>query len=52
MNLNKTLDQLLADACAGNRIPGPAIIEQMDATTMVLPSTAARVDSYLNLIME
>ncbi len=37
---------------AGNRIVGPAIIEQMDATTVVLPGMVARVEPYLNLIME
>ena len=37
---------------AGNRITGPAIIEQMDATTVVLPDMVARVESYLNLILE
>jgi N-methylhydantoinase A len=37
---------------AGNRIAGPAIIEQMDTTTVVPPGTAARVDPYLNLILE
>ncbi|MGE4049119.1 MAG: hydantoinase/oxoprolinase family protein, partial [Acetobacteraceae bacterium] len=37
---------------AGNRIDGPAIIEQMDATTVVLPGMAARVEPYLNLILE
>jgi N-methylhydantoinase A len=36
----------------GNRLPGPAIIEQMDATTLVLPGMAACVDQYLNLILE
>jgi N-methylhydantoinase A len=36
----------------GNRIAGPAVIEQMDATTLVLPGMAARVDPYLNLILE
>src|SRR5262249_17021350 len=36
----------------GNRFPGPAIVEQMDATTLVLPGMAARVDPYLNLILE
>ena len=29
-----------------------AIVEQMDATTLVLPGMAARVDQYLNLILE
>jgi N-methylhydantoinase A len=37
---------------AGNRISGPAIIEQMDATTVVLPGMVARVEPYLNLILE
>ena len=29
---------------AGNRIVGPAIVEQMDATTLVLPGMVARVE--------
>jgi N-methylhydantoinase A len=37
---------------AGNVIHGPAIIEQMDATTVVLPGMTARVDPYLNVILE
>jgi N-methylhydantoinase A len=37
---------------SGNRIAGPAIIEQMDATTVVLPDMVARVEPYLNLILE
>jgi len=37
---------------AGNRVPGPAVIEQMDATTLVLPGMTARVEPYLNLILE
>jgi N-methylhydantoinase A len=37
---------------SGNRITGPAIIEQMDATTVVLPDMTARVEPYLNLILE
>jgi len=36
----------------GNRIAGPAIIEQMDATTVILPAQEARVDEYENLILE
>jgi N-methylhydantoinase A len=36
----------------GNHLPGPAIVEQMDATTLVLPGMAAHVDKYLNLILE
>ena len=37
---------------AGNHIVGPAIVEQMDATTVVLPGMTARVEPYLNLILE
>jgi N-methylhydantoinase A len=37
---------------AGNRFTGPAVVEQMDATTVVLPGMAARVEPYLNLILE
>ncbi|HYZ61263.1 MAG TPA: hydantoinase/oxoprolinase family protein, partial [Acetobacteraceae bacterium] len=37
---------------AGNRITGPAIIEQMDATTIVLPAMTATVEPYLNLVLE
>ena len=37
---------------AGNRIAGPAIIEQMDTTTVVPPGMTARVEPYLNLILE
>ncbi len=37
---------------AGNHIAGPAIIEQMDTTTVVLPGMVARVEPYLNLILE
>jgi N-methylhydantoinase A len=36
----------------GNRFAGPAIVEQMDATTLVPPGMSARVDAYLNLILE
>jgi N-methylhydantoinase A len=37
---------------AGNRVDGPAVIEQMDATTLVLPGIVARVEPYLNLVLE
>jgi len=37
---------------AGNRFAGPAIVEQMDTTTVVLPGMVARVEPYLNLILE
>ena len=37
---------------SGNRFTGPAIVEQMDATTVVLPGMVALVEPYLNLILE
>src|SRR5262245_30393459 len=37
---------------AGNRFAGPAIVEQMDATTFVPPGMTARVDRWLNLVLE
>ena len=36
----------------GHRMAGPAIIEQMDATTVVLPDQTATVDTHLNIIIE
>ena len=36
----------------GHAIAGPAVVEQMDATTLLLPGQTARVDPYLNLIIE
>jgi N-methylhydantoinase A len=37
---------------AGNRFAGPAVVEQMDATTVILPGMTARVEPYLNLVLE
>jgi len=37
---------------AGHVIDGPAVIEQLDATSLVFPRDRATVDPYLNLIME
>jgi N-methylhydantoinase A len=37
---------------AGAVIRGPAVIEQMDATTLILPDLVATVDRHLNLILE
>ncbi|MEV4605085.1 hydantoinase/oxoprolinase family protein [Neorhizobium sp. LMR1-1-1.1] len=37
---------------AGNVVQGPAIIDQMDTTTVVLMDTTATVDAYLNLMLE
>jgi N-methylhydantoinase A len=36
----------------GNCFEGPAIVEQMDSTTAVLPGMTAGVDAYDNLILE
>jgi N-methylhydantoinase A len=41
-----------AELAAGMRIRGYAVIEQYDATTVVLPGHVARVDPYLNLLIE
>jgi len=35
----------------GAAVAGPAVIEQMDCTTVILPGQAARVDGYLNLVV-
>ena len=37
---------------AGHLVAGPAIVDQLDTTTVVLPGTTATVDAYLNLILE
>ena len=34
---------------AGNRMDGPAVIEQLDATTAIPPGYAGRVDDYGNI---
>lgn len=36
----------------GNRISGPAVIEQMDSTTLLLPGDEAFVDDLRNLVVE
>ena len=36
----------------GDTLPGPAIVEQMDTTTFIPAGTTARVDEWLNLILE
>lgn len=36
----------------GHLVRGPAIVEQMDATTLLLPGQTAAVDAWLNLIIE
>ena len=36
---------------AGHVLAGPAIVEQMDSTTVVLPGQAAVVDEHANLVI-
>jgi N-methylhydantoinase A len=36
----------------GNRIAGPAIIEQVDSTTVIHPSQKAAIDEYGNIVIE
>lgn len=36
---------------SGLRIPGPAIVEQMDTTVLILPGQVADVDEYGNLLL-
>jgi len=35
----------------GNRVRGPAIIVQMDATTVIHPNHTGEVDEYLNILI-
>ena len=37
---------------AGNRIEGPAVVEEIDSTTLILPGCTARVDGYGNLLIQ
>ncbi|HET7738864.1 MAG TPA: hypothetical protein VFK32_09845, partial [Tepidiformaceae bacterium] len=37
---------------AGHTFEGPAVVTQLDATTVVPSGWRARVDTYLNLILE
>jgi N-methylhydantoinase A len=37
---------------AGNRLSGPAVIEQMDSTTLILPGQVASADPFGNLVVE
>ena len=36
---------------AGNRIEGPAIVTEMDSTTLILPGHVGVVDGYGNIII-
>jgi len=37
---------------AGDRFPGPAIVEQMDSTTVILPDTRVEVDAFGCLVVD
>ena len=39
------------DLPAGTRITGPALIDQLDSTTLVPPDVVAEVDEWLNIRM-
>ncbi|MCY4541013.1 MAG: hydantoinase/oxoprolinase family protein [Rhodobacteraceae bacterium] len=41
-----------SDLRFGHAIAGPAIVEQMDATTLILPGMTARCDAWRNLVLE
>lgn len=43
---------LREDLAPGDTIEGPAVIEQLDATSLVYPGDRARVDKALNLLIE
>ena len=36
----------------GDAFTGPAVIEQLDSTTLLFPGDRATVDPYLNLLVE
>ena len=40
-----------ADLPAGLRLVGPAVVEQLDSTTVIPPGVDAEVDEYLNILM-
>ncbi len=35
----------------GDRIKGPAVIEQMDSTTLIFPEDEAEIDDFFNIII-
>ena len=35
----------------GNRMPGPAIVTEMDSTTVILPNFTGEVDRYFNILL-
>ena len=41
-----------SDLTPGHEIAGPAVIDQLDSTTLVYPGDVARVDGACNIIIE
>jgi N-methylhydantoinase A len=41
-----------AGLLAGDRIAGPAVVIEMDSTTLVLPQHAGAVDRYGNILIQ
>ena len=39
------------DLPAGAALEGPAIVEQLDSTTVIPPGVSAKVDRFLNIVM-
>jgi N-methylhydantoinase A len=37
---------------SGHRVPGPAIVEQMDSTTVILPGQHGTVDDRGNILID
>ena len=37
---------------AGNRVRGPAIVVQMDATTVIHPNHTGEIDEYLSILIK
>jgi N-methylhydantoinase A len=51
---NREQDAVIYDRAklqAGNRIVGPAIVTEMDSTTLILPDHAGEIDRYGNIII-
>jgi N-methylhydantoinase A len=40
------------DLSAGQRIEGPAIVEQLDATSLIFPGDRAEIDAWGNIVIE
>ena len=40
-----------AKLCAGNRVHGPAIVTEMDATSLILPGHTGEIDAFGNILI-